>query len=417
MATVFFAKTLIDGTGKEPVSDAAVLVDNGHITQVDKRDQVKYDVHDYQVVDLGEMTLLPGLIDAHCHIFYIVEPPRGFIDGLRDPYTPWEPQETILRIQSGLEGARRWLSQGVTTVRDVGSDKNLDLGLRDLIAQRKAVGPRIFGSGRPIVMTGRPLLTDRGLEVNSADEARRAAREQLQNGADLIKLFASAGVGGSFGKMIGESGWEQLTLEELQAATYEAHKAGRTAVAHAMHPQSIKNSILAGVDTIEHGTYADEECIDLMHERQTYIVPTLAIGEVLAKRGSEFGFGPHMQVNAQHAVEMGRQTVAMALQAGVRIAVGTDPVRPLTYADECLCLQQAGMPVMDIVVAATRHGAELLHMSDKLGTLEPGKIADLVALDGNPLKDLHALERVKWVVKEGQIFQSSDISNGELSRL
>lgn len=401
MPTIVFARTAIDGTGRDPLDQAAIVVEDGRIRWIGPRSALTVDTARAEIIDAGDATVIPGLIDAHCHILHIAPRTARAVDA-------WEPEDLIEVVAGAIASARSWLFQGVTTIRDVGAEKNLDLGLRDLIAQQRVIGPRIFGSGRPIAMTGRPSFAEEH-QVNSATEARRAAREQLRAGADLIKLFASAGLGGGFGKLVWETGWEQLTVEEMQAAAVEAHKAGRTVTAHAINTQSIKNALLAGVDSVEHCVYVDEEGIAMMRERGTIMVPTLAISEALATRGTQFGHPPRMEVFGRAAVARAAYRVGLAREAGVRIAAGTDPTRPVTIVDECLCLQQAGLTPMEVIQSATRVGAELVRAADRLGTLEVGKLADLVILDGNPLDDLRALERVQWVLKEGAVMRSPEM--------
>jgi imidazolonepropionase-like amidohydrolase len=346
---------------------------------------------------------MPGFFDCHCHIFYTVNQDNTPKLKAKD----FTPAYTIELIQNGLEGAKFWLSQGVTTIRNVCDEFDYDIGLRDLIAQGKAEGPRIFASGKPIMIPGRPLYHGLGHEVNSAAEARRAAREQLRAGADIIKLFSSAGVGGAYGKMLGDAGWEQLTVEEMEAAVFEAHKAGRTATTHAIGTQSIKNAILAGVDSVEHADFLDEECLTMLKERDVVIVPTMYVCELLTK-GTQFGHAPSMEERAIATVDASRESVANAREAGIRIAVGTDPGHGETFVDECRTLHNAGLTPMEVVVAATRTGAELVKMQDQLGTLEQGKIADLVVLDDNPLEDINAFGNVGWVVKEGKVVKSPE---------
>jgi imidazolonepropionase-like amidohydrolase len=402
MSTVFTAASLIDGTGRDPITNAALVFENGRITQVGSLDSVSINAQEDKVIDVGNGVLLPGLIDCHCHLFYLLA-------GSNKPRGDWGPADTIKMIIDGMESARLWLSHGITTVRDVAASWNFDLGLRDLIAQGKAVGPRIFGSGQPLAMTGRALYHGMGIDVNSAEDARRAARQQLRAGADVIKLFASAGLGGGHqGTLVWESGWEQLTIEEMEAAIFEAHKAGRTATTHAIGTQSIKNAVQAGVDSVEHCTYLDDEALSMMKERDVVMVPTLAVGEVLAYRGIELGFPPLMEEYGLAAIEAGRKSVKMAYEAGLRIATGTDPTHGERVVEECICLNNAGLTPMDVIVAATRVGAELVQKQDDFGTLEVGKFADLIVVDGNPLEDLQALENVLWVVKEGQIYKTPE---------
>lgn len=406
VAIIVLAGMLIDGTGRDPLSKAAVVVENGHISRVGAQSEVSPGPDD-QVIDAGDATLMPGLIDSHCHIFYIAGASFVSSSATAGPRTP---EQLVTLVAGGLESARLWLSQGVTTIRDVAAEMNLDLGLRDTIASGRVIGPRIFGSGRALAITGgvRLSIENIAIQVNSATEARRAAREQLRAGVNHIKLFASAGIGGGEGRFVGESGWSQFTVEEMQAAIFEAHKAGRTVAAHAISTQSIKNAVQAGVDTVEHCTYLDEEGLTMMKERDVVMVPTLAVGETLAEKAIQFGYERHIAERSQLGVEKSHVSVQMAREAGLRIAAGTDPVTQDTIMRECDCLHRAGLTPMEVIVAATRTGAELLHMQDSLGTVEQGKMADLIVLDGNPLDDLWALERVRWVLKDGQVVKSPD---------
>jgi imidazolonepropionase-like amidohydrolase len=270
----------------------------------------------------------------------------------------------------------------------------------------------MFCAGRALAMTGGVRLSLEGgaIQVDSPDEARKAARTQLRAGVDLIKLFASAGIGGGEGRFIAESGWPQLTMEEMQAAVCEAHKAGRTAAAHAISAEAINNAVRAGVDSVEHCMYVDDEGLALMKERDVVMVPTMAVPVNLAKRGVELGYEPHIGERAHMAIEKGRQAVQMARDIGIRIATGTDPVpsQPKVMVRECECLLGAGLAPMEVLIAATRTGAELLGMQDHLGTVEEGKIADLIVVDGNPMDDMKALESVRWVMQEGRVLKSPE---------
>lgn len=397
MTTAILAQILIDGTGREPIKDAVVIVEQGRIVKVTSKANVSLSTQSYDIVDTNNGVLLPGLIDSHSHIFYIT-------NKMPDAREEQGPEYLVHLISGGLLDARSYISQGVTSIRNLGTEKNLDLGLRNLIAQGKIIGPRIFGSGRPIVMTGRKPFAE-NIEVNCASDARRAAREQLRNGADVIKLFASAG------SIAG--GQEQLTIEEMQAAAIEAHKAGRTVTAHAIGTQSIKNAILAGVDSVEHATLIDEEGIALMKERDIVMVPTLSVGRTMANMSPEtavhFGLPADVSEVAHTSFEHDSKALRMAHQVGIRIAAGTDPVLQDTIAGECSWLHKAGLSPMEVIIAATRTGADVLNVDDRLGTIEEGKFADIIALQGNPLEDITALQRVSWVFKEGQLHKSPQI--------
>lgn len=394
MAKAILAKLLIDGTGRDPIPNAVVIIEKGKIQKVSKQELVSLTSNSYEIIDTHDGILLPGLIDSHSHIFHITN----------DIYSSGEeedPANLIRFIRNGLEDARSYISQGVTTIRNLGTKSNLDLGLRDLITQDKVVGPRIFGSGSPIAMTGRKPFAD-NYEVNSAAEARRAARKQLSKGADVVKLFASAG------SIAG--GQEQLTIEEMQAAVVEFHKAERTAAAHAIGAISIKNAVLAGVDSVEHATMIDEEGIVLMKKHDVGMVPTLAVGRTISNMDSEtathLGLPENIAEIAHTSFEEDSRATRMAHQEGIRIATGTDPVLQDTIAKECAWLHKAGLAPLEVIVAATRTGAELIHMDDVLGTIEVGKLADLVIVENNPLEDLSALEDVSWVFKEGDALKS-----------
>jgi imidazolonepropionase-like amidohydrolase len=407
MATVIFTKTMIDGTGREPVQNAALVIEDGIISQVGSKDQVSFNSNEDQVIDGYDGVLMPGLMDVHCHIFHAT----GSTEIKKIPASNFTPANTIELVMNGLEGAKLWLSHGVTTLRNVSNCFNFDIGLRELINQGKAIGPRVFAAGRTIAIPERPVYNRLTHGVTCAADARRAAREQLRAGADVIKLFSSAGVGGAYGKMIGSVGWDQLTVEEMQAAVFEAHKAGRTATTHAINTQSIKNALEAGVDSVEHASFLDEECVAMMKERDVVMVPTLFVSEMLTK-GTEYGYPKSMEEHAHATVKASRISVTMARESGIRIAVGTDPGHGETIADECFTLHKAGLSAMDVIVSATRIGSEVVGMQDHLGTLEQGKIADMIILAKNPLDNIEAIRNVQWVIKEGKIVKSPENSNG-----
>lgn len=397
MPLAIIADSLVDGTGRDPVNHAALVVEDGKITYVGGRDGVRL-AGDCEVIDLGRATVLPGLIDTHCHLF-----------GIKSDHSKSAAFDTLVEIVArALKSANDWLDQGVTTVRDLGTARNLDLQLRDEIAAGRVRGPRILGSGRPLAMTGglRAETAEKAIEINSADEARHAVREQLRAGVDVIKLFGSAGIGGGEGLLIGDSGWEQLTLEELSAAIDEAHKAGRRCAVHAIGLQSIRNALRAGTDTLEHGTYMDEECVAIMKAQGVYYTPTLAVTRSLAERGMAMGYQENIQARARVAVQRGRENVAACHAAAIPISTGTDPVIADRLVDECSNLVLCGLSTMDVIQSATRVGAEAIGMAELIGTLELGKLADVVAVEGNPLDDIEAMGRVTWVLQRGKVVKA-----------
>ena len=378
------AGTLIDGTDRDPSSSAALVIRNGRIWQVASQRQIRPDPTHQAIIDVSHYVVLPGLIDSHCHLFHIG----------RQYSAP-----VVSFVAQAVANAALWLDTGTTTVRDVSTRANLDLGLRDAINAGLVRGPRMFCSGSGIASTGGGPLGEEPLrfvlEVTGADEARRAARQQLRAGVDFIKLFATAG--------LTEGAHPQLTVEEMAAAVDEAHKAGKHAAGHGFFTEGIRNALQAGVDTIEHGSYLDEETVAMMSARDVVLVPTLSILHTMVERGAEWGRPARMIENARQARAAACASVRRAREAGVRIAAGTDPPYRDTVAMECAALVEAGLTPAEAVIAATRRGAEILGRTGDLGTLEPGRRADLIAVAGDPLDDIRALERVELVMKDGVV--------------
>jgi imidazolonepropionase-like amidohydrolase len=390
--TVFVVGTLVDGTGRDPIQGAAVVVEDGKILKVGPINSVGFDRERYRVVDAGGATLIPGLVDMHSHVFYV---------GSEE----FEPAG-VKHIARGIKNAGTILMQGVTTARDVCTRDNLDVEMRDAVNCGLVHGPRFFVSGKGMAMTGGKATGYDKLvtEITGANEARRFVRNQLRAGVDLIKVFATAG--------LTDGGQEQLTEEEIRAAVEEAHKAGRHVAAHAIGTEGIKNALRAGVDTLEHGTFLDEEAIALMADKRTALIPTLAVGETMVARGDEMKLPRSLVENARQALDSERSGARMAHEAGVPIAAGTDPVYGDTIAMEWKALLQIGLTPMEALQAATIVAARILGRGHLFGTVESGKTADLVLLDGNPLADVSALERVRYVVKEGAIVSPSQPFEG-----
>jgi imidazolonepropionase-like amidohydrolase len=351
-------------------------------------------------VDLSRYTVLPGLIDAHTHLTG-----SPYLMGYR-ALAVSVPREALL----GARNARVTLEAGFTTVRNVGASGFADVALRDAINAGDVPGPRILASGPPLGITGghcdENLLAPEFHFVsegvaNGVPAVMAKVREGIKYGADLIKFCATGGVlsKGDNAEL------EQYSPEEMQAIIREAHRLGRKVAAHAHGARGIKDAVLAGVDSIEHGSFIDEEDIQLMKQHGTYLVPTLYLGDWLLENYQKLGLTDDMVAKAKLVLPAARQNVARAFREGVKVAFGTDAaVYPHGLnAHEFAVMVKLGLTPLAAIQAATVNAADLLGWSDQIGTLEPGKYADLIAVEGDPLKDVTTLENVKVVLKGGEV--------------
>lgn len=405
------AAHLIDGTGRAPISDGVVIVTDDRITAVGSFRSVRIPAG-ARVIDLGDATLLPGLIDAHTHLVgRTLGDPAGETAAVKD----YESMGAIL----GVVNAQRTLMAGFTTVRNVGASGRFDdMALRKAINEGWVPGPRMQSAGHSIGITGghcdenayRPGLMDRGIQdgiADGAEQIRAAVRYQIKYGADVIKTCATGGVL-SEGDAVGVT---QYTFEELKAIVDEAKKLERRVAAHAHGTEGIKLATRAGVSSIEHGSFLDEEGAKLMAQRGTFLVPTLMAGETverLAKNGTLKG---HRAEKALAAATALRQMVKLAVAHKVTIALGTDAgVYPhgLNAREFFLLVEWGGLRPMDAIVAGTMNAAKLLGWEETIGSLETGKWADVVAVRGNPLKDIHAMEQAIFVMKDGVIYKGGN---------
>jgi imidazolonepropionase-like amidohydrolase len=383
--------TLFDGTGTPPRSGVDVLIEGGRIAAIGSGATPREDA---EIIDLQGRWLMPGLIDCHVHLTF-----NGDADEVSSAPTMPAP----LLGWNASENARRTLEAGITAVRDLGAKDNVNVLLRNQIAAGKLPGPRVRAVGAAICMTGGHGWWI-GRQADGADDVRKAVREQLRAGADAIKLIATGGV-----MTPGvDPRSPQLTEDELRAGIEEAHKAFVKVGSHAQATAGIKNAVRAGVDSIEHGIYLDDEAVGLMKERGTFLVATLVAPANISRFGLAAGIPSYMVEKSDRAAEAHKESFRKALRAGVRIAMGTDAGTPFNRhgenAQEIVLMVECGMKPADALVAATRSAAELLDMLDDTGTVEPGKSADLLILDGDPLADISILtppDKIAGVLKTG----------------
>jgi imidazolonepropionase-like amidohydrolase len=402
------AARLFDGTGAEPVSPGIVVVKDGKILAAGRDGDLSVPA-DARRIDLGDATLLPGLIDAHTHLVgRTLGDPAQETSIVRD----YPSFGAIL----GVVNAQKTLAAGFTTVRNVGAHNFDDMALRKAIDEGIVPGPRMRNAGHGLSITGghgdangyRPGLLEGSVKTglaNGPDEVRAAVRNQIKYGADLIKVMATGGVL-SEGDAVGET---QYTFEELKAIVEEATKLGRKVAAHAHGTEGIKIATRAGVASIEHGSFLDDEGASLMAQHGTYMVPTLVAGERVEKAAKD-GILKGLRAEKAHAAANGmRAAIRRAVQYRVPIALGTDAgVTPhgANAREFILLVEWGGMSPKDALVAGTLHGAKLLGWDDRIGSLAPSKWADIVAVAGDPTRDIHQMEKPTFVMKGGVVFKS-----------
>ena len=392
------AERMIDGRGGPPVEPARVVIQGERITAAGPADRIKAP-EGARRISLGARTLLPGLIDAHVHL-------KGWRSSNPDDVLITPHPLAALRAAADC---RKLLHAGFTTVRDCGGC--LGPHLRDAIAAKEIPGPRILTAYRGLSQTGRVKkvtwaldITPLRQEVDGIDDCVRVVREQIGLGADLIKVSIT----GRVYAPQSDPGQTAYTSEEIQAIVKEAHRMGRRVAAHAQATQGIKNGILGGVDSIEHGIYLDEEACQWMRERNTVLVPTLAYFHRIATLGDGLGSPAYAVRKAKEVVEAHMKSFALAMRMGITIGMGTDFEGSALFphgenGTEFDLMVDGGMAERDVIVAATATNAAILGIEQKVGTIETGKLADLIAVPGNPLKQISALRQVEFVMQEGRI--------------
>lgn len=406
---VLKAARLFDGKGNALLKPGVVVVTDGKIVAAGTSAATPAGA---EVIDLGDATLLPGFIDAHTHLtgMYSEDWKQSFIDGFQKTI----PEQTL----DATANARVTLMAGITTVRDVGASDYMDVGLRNAIRNGVMPGPRMLVSVHAIGTTG-GHCDETGLRAglfgketgpeqgvaNGADQMRYAVRLAHKYGADIIKTCASGGVL----SLADDVDTPQLTQDELNALVDEAHALRRKVAAHSHGAEASKRAVRAGVDSIEHGSFLDDEALDLMKQHGTYYVPTLmALQGILEQMQKNVYIPPPIRAKAELAMKSVHATFQRALAKGIKIGMGTDAgVYPHgRNAEEFHQMVDLGMKPIDALKAGTSADADLLGLADKIGTLEAGKLADVIAVPGDPLENIRQTEHVLFVMKEGVIYKN-----------
>lgn len=405
--TALKAARLFDGRKDSLISNAVILVEGGKIKAVGSGLAIPADA---RVIDLGDATLLPGFIDAHTHI--TGESSDNWLQGAMDNLRRTTAEQAIRSTRY----ARNTLMAGFTTVRDVGSGDYVDAGLRNAVRDGVVAGPRMLvavhalgargghcdETGFPYNRFGPEPGPEQGI-ASGADAFRDTVRLQVKYGADAIKVCATGGVL----SLADEVDTPQLTQEEMDAIVDEAHRLRKKTAAHAHGAEGAKVAIRAGIDSIEHGSFLDDEALRMMKERGTYLVPTLLAGEFVTSPNRHYP--PEIAAKAKAAISKRSETFRKALRMGVKIAFGTDSgVSPHgVNALEFKLLVDHGMTPAAALRTATSAAADLLGIAAATGTLEPGKEADIIAVPGDPLTDITATERVSFVMKGGRVYKQN----------
>lgn len=404
--------TLIDGTGAPPIPDAALLIEDGKIKAVGPQAGLGWP-REAEVVDAAGKTIMPGLIDCHSHAI-------AYEYNLETRVTT----PMSLTVVRTLKNLHTMLDMGVTTLRDGGG---VDLGLKTAVAQGLIPGPRLFICIVPMTQTGGlfnlNLASGAKVDLNDmfgtvrcfiggVESLRHKSRELLLAGADFLKVSSTGSV---YTTGIGHPPAPQFTVEELKAVVYEAEAAGKRTMTHCEGGVGLRNSLEAGIDSIEHGFYLTDEDIEIMLHKGTFYVPTLNCNHGILKvieRDPNAGVHARSIEVARDLIADHKDSVRRAHKAGVKIAMGADAFGRDQGDNlyELVLLVDAGLSPMEAIVAGTKRGAELLGVEERLGTLTPGKIADALVVEGDPLADIRVLRRkenVQLIVQEGRIFRNS----------
>ena len=408
--TYIWCGTLIDGISNEPKKNMTIVVEKNKIIAVEygfTKPGPAFPSPSFSTIDLKTKTVTPGWIDMHVH--FESETKKGAV---ADKFIE-NPADVAFQ---SIKYATITLMAGFTTVRDLGGS-GVNVSLRNAINKGMVVGPRMFTAGKSIATTGghadptngyrKDLMGDPGPKegvINGPEDAYKAVRQRYKEGSDVIKITATGGVL----SQAKDGANAQFTEEEVRAIVTAAKDYGYKVAAHAHGAEGIKRAIRGGVNSIEHGTFMDDEGIQLMKQYGTYLVPTITAGKATADSAKIPGY--YSDIVTPKALTTGLQiqaTFAKAYKAGVKIAFGTDAgvFQHGKNWVEFGYMIEAGMPAMEAIKAATMGAADLLGEKDRLGSIEPGKLADIVAVDGDPLKDSQVFGKVVFVMKDGVVYK------------
>lgn len=397
--TTYFGFDLIDVISRRLLPGSAMTVEKGRITWVGEAASLAPE-QKRDGVDLTGRTVMPGMFNCHAH---------ALATPIANPVSlNWEdPAKFALR---GLNHLQQHLKSGVTFVRDMNGRKQAEVGLRDAINEGIVLGPHYYISRQCLCMTG-GHGSNTGMECDGPDDCRRAAREQIKYGADLIKIMASGGMM-SPGM---EAAFAQLNEDEMRAAIEEAHKAGKKTATHAHGAPAIKSAIRAGIDSVEHGSFMDEECIEMLLKYDVWLVPTISVDHWLFLHEDDRNIPAYAMEKCKRAHEAHVRSYQMAREAGVKIAAGTDAGTPYnphwgSYM-ELVKMVEYGCAPMDAILTATADAARMMGVDGWTGSIAAGKAADFLVLDENPLEHIESLARVGQVYLGGSLVHLDDLQN------
>lgn len=401
MKTVLLNARIFIGNG-EIIERGTVIIKNDRIFSVHTA-QDHHKIRDCdEKYDITGCTIFPGFIDCHVHIC---------LDGSSDPISALSKESRYATAVKAVRSARETLMAGVTTIRDMGGYDHIDIAVRDAINSDIIPGPRILSSGRLICMTGGHGWQIGGIEADGPDAVRKAAREQLKKGSDVLKFMATGGV---ITPNV-EAGAPQLTVEEMRAGIDEAHKAGKKTAAHAQSEEGILNAIKAGIDTIEHGYGLNSKITELMKKKNIALIPTLKAAHDLIYHADMGELPPYIRKKIDAVKPRIINSMKMAVEAGLLIGMGTDAgIHYNRHGDNLLEIANLidhGLSLNSAFQSATLKAAGIIGLDDQIGSLEEGKLADMVIFREDPLEDINVLfekEHLSMVIKNGRMIRKEE---------